>query len=132
MSSDEEAMDLKGQCVDLLFECPQNREAATCSAGPETWPEVSKEGKTAAKTPMTHRRLLATERCPFRMVRELDVVERVKWLKSLGMDELRGLVAYHEKCNRDGRPVNKGERHGKRTLIPQSNPSILLRRNGTT
>ena len=30
MCTDDEAMELKRQCVDLLFDCPRNRQVPTC------------------------------------------------------------------------------------------------------
>ncbi len=62
---DGEAMELNKQCVDLLFDCPRNRQAHAC---------------------------------PFRQVREQDVVERVNWLKRKNLAELRQLVASHNEC----------------------------------
>ncbi len=72
MNTDREAVELKGLCVDLLFDCPRGEKT-------------------------TDNRLQTTD-CPFQKVRELDVVERVRWLKGLSMEELRGLVAYHGEC----------------------------------
>jgi hypothetical protein len=80
-------MDLKGQCVDLLFDCPREGE----------------ESGGKRKGAQTADGRLQTTDCPFRKVRELDVVERVKWLKGLSMEELRGLVAYHGECRQRGK-----------------------------
>ncbi len=107
MNSDEEAIELKGQCVELLFECPKAHKRGARSAESRGKDESRKahtsHGPDGRRGYEDQR---AADRCPFRMVRELDVMERVKWLKGLSMEELRGLVAYHGECGK----AESGER----------------------
>ncbi len=65
MTADDDSMELKRHCVDLLFDCPHNRASLTC---------------------------------PFRKVREMDVVVRVNWLKGLNIKELQSLTKHHSAC----------------------------------
>lgn len=41
--------------------------------------------------------------CPFMPVRERDVVDRVKWLKTLTARQLRTILKHHSHCIETGR-----------------------------
>jgi hypothetical protein len=42
-------------------------------------------------------------RCPFRAIRQSDVVDRVNWIKAMTMQELRAILKRHSKCIQQGR-----------------------------
>lgn len=66
MHDDEQLMELRRQCVELLFDCPAKR---------------------------------CVDACPFRAIRQRDVVDRVMWLKGLGLPELMRVVEQHKTCD---------------------------------
>lgn len=43
-----------------------------------------------------------SESCPFESIRKSDVVERVKWVKAMTVQQLRAILKHHSNCIEKG------------------------------
>lgn len=39
-----------------------------------------------------------SESCPFEAIRNIDVVDRVKWVKAMTVQQLRSILKHHSDC----------------------------------
>ena len=50
-----------------------------------------------------------TDECPFGEIRKSDVVERVKWVKAMTVQQLRAILKHHSNCIEKGMRKQKGK-----------------------